>query len=417
MVLAVAWLALTAGNPLPPRSIVMFTGPAGSAYAAFGERYREVLGRAGVTVRLQPTGGGLDNLQRLRAPRAGASVGFVESGLATRVNSPGLVSLGAVTLAPLWMFFREELHGTLTERLAGKRISIESAGSGTHVLVRRLLALNGVSDTLVTLLTWPPDSAATALLRGEIDGMITLSSWSSPAVQRLLAAQGVVLEGFPRADAYVALYPVLSKVVLPTGAADLARNTPPADVPLLAVEGNLVVPDDLHPALKYLLLEAAAEIHGGPDVFYRAGRFPGPGTMDLRLAAEAATFYRSGRPFVYRYLPLWLAALAERLLIVLVPLFAIVFPVLNIAPKVYAYLTERRIFGLYRDLRMVEALLERPGPLTSAPDVLAALDGLAHRANHMKVPLVYAQRLFIVKSHIALARAEVERRTAAATDQ
>ena len=40
-------------------------------------------------------------------------------------------------------------------------------------------------------------------------------------------ADGVVLESYPRADAYVALFPSLYKVVLPTGVADLARNIPP----------------------------------------------------------------------------------------------------------------------------------------------------------------------------------------------
>ena len=71
--------------------------------------------------------------------------------------------------------------------------------------------------------------------------------------------------------------------MLPTGVADLARNIPPQDVTLLAVETSLVVRKDLHPALQYLLLQAAAEIHGGPDIFNRAGRFPAPEAVNLPL--------------------------------------------------------------------------------------------------------------------------------------
>ena len=312
-------------------------------------------------------------------------------------------------LAPLWMFFRDSSR-TLAEQLRGKRVSIDAEGSGTRLLVRRLLQVNQVDESSLTLLALPPEQGADALIRGEVDVAMMLTSWRAPAVQRLLATTGIGLQGFPRADAYVALYPVLTKVVLPMGVADFARNVPPADLPLLAVESNLVIRRKLHPALKYLFLEAAAEIHGGADVFHRAGHYPAPGAIDLPLSSEAQTFYRSGRPFVYRYLPFWLAALAERLVIILLPLLAILLPIANVLPKIYGYVTERRIFSLYRDLRHVEELLEAPGPLRSPDLLIATLDELDHRASHLKVPITYAQRLFIAKSHIALAREHVERR-------
>jgi hypothetical protein len=42
------------------------------------------------------------------------------------------------------------------------------------------------------------------------------------------------------------------------------------------------------------------------------------------------------------------------------------------------------------------------------------LQDLDRRANHLWVPLAYAQRLFILKSHVALAREQVEKRRDAA---
>lgn len=416
LLIAIGWLIVITGNPLPPTTVVMATGPEGSAAAALGARYREVFKRAGVDLQLVSTAGGLDNVARLQDEQSAVSAGLVESGLVARTDAPGLVSLGAVGLEPLWMFFRADARGTIAERLVGKRISIEAEGSGTRLLVRRLLEVNRIDISSMTLLPFSPEEGAEALVRGELDAVMMLTSWQSPAVQRLLAAEQAVLEGFPRADAYVARYPVLSKVVLPTGAGDLARNVPSADVSLIAVENNLVIRRRLHPALQYLFLEAAAEIHGGADVFHRAGRYPAVGTIDLPMSSEAVTFYKSGRPFVYRSLPYWLASLAERLFIVLLPLFAILLPILNILPRVYEYITARRIFSLYRDLRLVEGVLDAPGPL-QAPEALAAtLDDLAHRANRLKVPLTFVQRLYIVKSHIAQARAELGRRLQAGAD-
>jgi TRAP-type uncharacterized transport system substrate-binding protein len=413
VVASLVWMALTIGNPFPPATVSMATGPEGSAYRAFGLRYVEVFERAGIELRLIPTAGGFDNLSRLRDRRSGVNVAFVESGVTDRIASPELVTLGAVTIEPLWLFSRGLPQGSVARRLAGKRISIEAEGSGTRVLARQLLALNGVADTSVTLVGLSPEQSADALLRGTIDAAMMLSSWQSPAVQRLLAADGVVLEGFPRADAYVARFPVLEKVILPRGAADLARDIPPEDVPLLAVESNLLVRGDLHPALHYLLLEAASEIHGGPEVFRAAGRFPAPGTIDLPLSTQARTYYKSGRPFVYRYLPYWLAGLAERLLILLIPLFAVVFPIASFLPRILVALTERRIFVMYRALKVVEQALEDAGPVAGMDELGATLADLARRANHLRVPLGYSQRLFILKSHIALAQERLDKRLAA----
>jgi TRAP-type uncharacterized transport system substrate-binding protein len=405
-------MLLTVGSPFPPRTLTMVTGPPGSAYDELGARYQEVLRDAGITLRVIRTEGGVENLARLQDPASGVKVGFLESGLTSQKESPDLLSLGTVSLEPLWSFFRGGTRGKgAREKLTSKRISIEPQGSATRVLARRLLALNGVTEKSVVLLALPPEQSAEALLHGEIDGAVMLSSWRSPVVRRLLVAGGVVLESYPRADAYVALFPSLSKVVLPTGVADLARNIPPHDVTLLAVETSLVIRRNLHPALQYLLLQAASEIHGGPEIFYKAGRFPAGEAINLPLSTPARGFYQSGLPFVYQVLPLWLAGITQRLLILLIPLFVVVFPAIRFLPAIYSYLVERRIYRLYGELMMLEAELDRSsGP---APDDLSTrLEDLARRANHLSVPLRFSQRLFILKSHIALAREELEKRPA-----
>jgi hypothetical protein len=88
LLVAVAWLVVTAGNPLPPRTLVMTTGPVGSAQAEFGERYREIFRAAGVDLQLRSSAGGLANVGLLRDTRSEVSVGFVESGLAHAVTRP-----------------------------------------------------------------------------------------------------------------------------------------------------------------------------------------------------------------------------------------------------------------------------------------------------------------------------------------
>jgi hypothetical protein len=363
-----------------------------------------------VDLRLVPTAGGVENLARLRDERSGVSVAFLESGLTDQEASPDLTSLGTVSLEPLWSFFRGETRQGGARQLKSKRISIEPEGSATRVLARRLLALNGVAESSLVLLGLSPEQSAEALLRGEIDGAVMLTSWQSPVVRQLLVADGIVLETYPRADAYVALFPSLSKVVLPSGVADLARNIPSSDVTLLAVEASLVVRKDLNPAIQYLLLEAAAEIHGGPEVFYRAGRFPAAEAVNLPLSEPAREFYQSGVPFVYRVLPLWLAGMTERLLILLIPLLVVLFPLFRLFPAAYQYLVESRIYRLYGRLRVLEQELEENDSGPGLDRLAADLDELARHASHLSVPMYYSQRLFILKSHIAMAREEVDKR-------
>jgi TRAP-type uncharacterized transport system substrate-binding protein len=308
---------------LPPRTIVMATGAEGGAYHELGIRYREILARAGVELRLLPTTGALENLARLRDPQSGVSVGFIQGGTTTQKESPGIESLGTVFYEPLWLFSR--ISGTRAEGLNGRRLSVGPEGSGTRDLVLKLLERNKIVGELFGL---TPQVAGEKLVAGDIDVAFIVGSWDSPVVQRLITAEGIELRSFPRADAYVGLFPFLNKVMLPAGIGDLATNRPPADVLLVAPKASLAVRADLHSAIQYLLLDAAAQIHSGPGIFQTAGQFPTAESIDIPLSAEAQRFYKSGRPFLQDYLPFWIATLTGRLLVVLVPLA--VLPAANV---------------------------------------------------------------------------------------
>jgi TRAP-type uncharacterized transport system substrate-binding protein len=95
------WTLLTSKSILPPRTLVMATGPGGGANQELGARYRAILAREGLDLRLLPTAGAVENLARLRDPRSGVSVAFVEAGITSSEESPDLVSLGTVSFEPL----------------------------------------------------------------------------------------------------------------------------------------------------------------------------------------------------------------------------------------------------------------------------------------------------------------------------
>jgi TRAP-type uncharacterized transport system substrate-binding protein len=393
---------------LPPRTVVMATGAEGGANHALGLRYREILAKSGVRLQLLPTAGGLENLARLRDPASGVSAAFVQGGTTTKVQSPDLESLGTLFYEPLWLFRRSEIDPNI-QALRGKKVSIGPEGSAGRALA--LEVLKRIKADSIELFDFTPQVAAEKLVAGEIDAAFMVTGWESPVVQRLITSAGVEIASVPRADAYVALYPFLSKLLLPAGVADLSANRPPADVVLLAPKASLAVRDDLHPAIQHLLLDAAMQIHSQPGIFQKAGQFPAAESIDLPLSSEAQRFYKNGRPYLQEYLPFWIATLLEKILVVFLPLIAVVYPIFKLLPQLYDYFMQSRILRLYDEMKSIENEIESGLGGMGRDTINAKLDELGLRANQLRLPTTYASALYTLRSHMNLVRARLSDRT------
>ncbi len=391
---------------LPPRTIVMATGAEGGANYELGIRYREILAREGVELQLQPTTGSLENLRRLRDPKSGVSVGFTQGGTTTKKESPELESLGTIFYEPLWLFRRAEI-GEGAQGLRGRRLSIGSEGSGGRALALQIISKTKLDSIIGGLSGFAPQVAAEKLIAGEIDAAFIVTGWESPVIQSLLNAKGIEADSYLHADALIAIYPFLQKLVLPAGVVDLSTNRPPADVVLLAPKASLAVRADLHSALQYLLLDAAVQIHSQPGIFQKAGQFPAAESIDLPLSGEAHRFYKSGQPFLQGYLPFWIATLVEKTLVVLIPLAALLYPVFKLLPQMYDWTMQLRIRRLYDEIRSIESDMEAQGPQLDANALNTKLDQIDQRANHLQLPTVYASNLYTLRSHIDLVRARL----------
>jgi TRAP-type uncharacterized transport system substrate-binding protein len=394
---------------LPPRTVTMATGAAGGANHELGLRYRDILARSGVRLRLVNTTGGLDNLARLRDRRSGVQVGFIQGGTTTKDESPNVESLGSIFFEPLWLFYRSGI-GDGIERYRGRRISIGPEGSGGRALALEIMKRTKVDAVVGEVLGFPPQEAADKLIAGAIDIAFIVSGWDSPAVQRLMAADGIEVANVPRPDAFIALYPFLSKVVLPSGVADLAANRPPADVVLLAAKASLAVRGDLSSAIQYLLLNAAVEIHSPPGIFQKSGQFPAGESVDLPLSEEAQRFYKSGRPLLQAYLPFWLAALVERFLVVFVPALVLMYPAFALLPRAYDWLMQSRILRLYDEMKAIERDLASGNEPRGA--LSARLERLYQSASELQLPAKYASMQYTLRMHLDLVRDRLSARAA-----
>ncbi len=390
----------------PPNTITITTGPEGSTFRKTAERYAKILQRNGVTLKILPSEGSGDNIKRLADPSSKVDIGFVQSGVTKGVKLDKLASLGSISYQPLLVFYRSTAHIELLSQLIGKRMAVGEVGSGTHTLSLALLAANGIESGGPTkLLEMDSDQAAEAMLNGKVDAVFLMGdSVSTALIRKLLHTPRIRLFNFSQADAYVRRITYLNKITLPRGSIDFGKDTPPQDVFLVAPTVELIAREDLHPALSDLLLEAAQEVHSGAGLLRRKGEFPAAIEQEIRISAEASRFYKSGKSFLYRYLPFRLASLVNRIVVVFVPMVVLLLPALRLIPAIYRWRFRSRISRWYRALLTIEQ--GRVAQLASdqRDALMERLDQIEEAVNRMKVPASFADQFYDLRGHIIFVR-------------
>ena len=395
-------------KPAPPKKIVMATGKREGGYAYFGQRYREILARNGIVLELRETDGSVENVELLTAEHSDVDVAFVQGGTAFAVNAPDLVSLGSLYYEPLWVYYRGRAIDDVGA-LQGKKIAIGPFESGTRALALQLLAVNATVLPPTTLLPLGGKDAAEALQAGAVDAAFFVAPAEAPIVEKLAADRTLKLLSFARAEAYTRRFPYLTALMLPQGVFDFMGNIPRNDVQLISPTANLIAKDTLHPALAYLLMRAATQIHGESGLLHKAGVFPAPLDGNFPLSPEATRYYKSGPPFLQRYLPFWAANLVERLWIMLVPAIAIMVPLFRLVPPLYRWRVRSRIYRWYARLKEIELQLDETPHAVTLDAVLERLDGIERSVNRIPTPLAYSENLYSFRQHIDLVRERVHR--------
>jgi TRAP-type uncharacterized transport system substrate-binding protein len=412
------WLLTRYISPAPPSKIEMTTGAVDGASHQFALKYQTYLKANRVTLELKPSTGSVQNLERLNA---GTPIGFVQGGLGilsidsqkSDEDTP-LRSLGVVGYEPIWLFASSgELAKTLSKglgTLAGKSVAIGAEGSGTRKVALELLQSYGVTAANASLVPDGGLAAANALLAKKLDAMVIIGAPQTPAVQLLLDKPEVTLVSIEHAEGITRRLPYMSLVTLKAGSVNPQRDLPAQDITLLSTTANLVIREDLHPALAYLLLEAARDVHKGATLLNKPAEFPNPRGTDFPLADEAQRYYKDGRPFLQRYLPYWAANALQRLILILVPLLAIAIPVLKTIPSLLDFKEKNRLYRRYGVLLDLERDL-RARQLNEAEirEASARLDKVEHDISEMKFSLDFSDRIYTLRQHVDYVRAQLQK--------
>jgi hypothetical protein len=403
-IMLVIWIV----DPAPPKTLTMSAGPRDSTFLVTANQYKKILARNGVRLKVLESDGSVQNLHRLLDPKQQVDIAFVQGGVADGLDISSLMSLGSVFYIPVVVFYRGTGLTQLSQ-LEGKRIAIGREGSGTRLLALKLLDANGIEPGGSTTLV-PSDGlqAATQLVAGEVDAAILNGDSATRGLMlRLLKVPGISVMNFDEASAYTRLFPYLDQIDLPPGVLDLKYRIPPETVRLISPTVELVARKNLHPAISDLLIEAAQEVHGMPGLLQRAGQFPNPVAREYPISEDAQRYYKTGKSFLYRTLPFWLASIGDRTLVLLLPVAVLLFPTMRLIPALYRWRVRSRIYRYYGSLIAIERDALAHSTDEERQQLFAQLDQIEASLNRLRMPLAYADAFYVLREHVGFVRSRL----------
>jgi hypothetical protein len=388
----------------PPSHLTITSGPEGSIFHGIAQKYATALEKNGIKVRILTSNGSAENLKLIADPKKKVDLALVQSGNEDEsVNLENLVSLGGLSYQPLLLFYRGRPVARLAE-LRGKTIVIGHEGSGVRKLALRLLKLNGIEKG-PNLISLPGEKISEALLQKKIDGAFLMGEDASIAVLKgLLNSKDVHLMSFKNAQAYVRKIDILHILDLPEGIIDFGKNIPDHTITLMGPMVELIATKKLHPALSDMVLDAAMEIHGKAGIFKKRGEFPVAQENEIKLSDDAVRFYKSGKSFLYRYFPFWLASLLSRILVSFLPMLIVLIPAVRSVPMFFRWSTQLRIRRRYRMLLRLEQRFKHEKDPEKLKSLNEQFEVIEKDVQQMKVKASYANQFYSLREHIDYVR-------------
>ena len=387
-------------QPAPPNTVTIATGRTDGAYYTYAQQFKRELAKENIKLTILETSGSIENIDLLNTRRA--QVAFVQSGVVESADHPELQALGSLYFEPVWVFVRKGDGVEQLNQLDGARIAIGQAGSGTRSVADAILSVNQLDTTNLATFELSGMDAVNAFRQNQLDVIFNVGSHNATSIQAMLNEPDAKLLNFRRAPAYAKRLPYLSSMILPEGVIDLHRNIPPQDIALVSAAATLVAHNDLHPALNDLLLQISARLFSQSTLFSEAGQFPSPAFVDFPIGSEAQRFYKSGAPFLQRYLPFWAATLLDRLKVMLVPLLALLIPLFKILPPTYRWTVRKKIYKWYDEIQIIDQSANELVTENNLEICLANLDRIEDEVRTVEVPLGYAYELYVLRQHIDL---------------
>lgn len=411
ILIAGALLLLAFTRPLPPRDVYLAVGQEGSTFEALGQKFVPLFSRENIRLHLVNTSGSASSLKDLADKNIQVNAALMVSGIPEKDKYPDLNSLGSIEYVPLWLFYHGDspvISGTIAN-FSNKKVAIGPEGSGTEIILERILSLSNVSlDKSATFLKIPNKEAAEKLISGEVDAVFILDGINGPNVQKLLAHDDVHVFNFEYAKALAKKLPYLEVVEIPKGSLDLKNLRPPKDISMLSSTVSLLVEKDMHPAVQYLFLLGAEKISNNVDQFFaKPDLFPAYLDHNIPLSPVANRFYEKGAPALKDSLPLWLSSYLDRIWILLIGALAVIYPMFKLFPSYRHTRAAMLISDAYQEILEIEQQADSCESLEMLQKMIDRLEEMNADSRRISISSDDINRLYSMKSALNMVHAQL----------
>lgn len=315
-------------KPYPTQTLNLAIGQKGSSYEAIGQKLAIYFKQHGLQINLVETSGMDEAVTKLDDDNSAINAAFMSAGQKPPTYWSGLLSIGSVQYAPIWLIYRGAPAKNELD-LFNRKIAIGADGTNTQTLFKTLAEARGyVLGAQSNFLKLKHADAVKQLNSGEIDAIFIVDGFDSENVQTLLKNPDNNIYSFELADAYTHQIPYLSKLSVPKGSLNLATLSPEADKTILATSTTLLVEENTHPYIQWLLLRGVREINNESSRFFAPPNFfPAQLDTTIKLSKIAARYYERGFPELTEHMPWWLAIYLDRIWVFVLTLLAVIVPI------------------------------------------------------------------------------------------
>lgn len=400
--------------PPPPMYATMSTGSSNGGYASFAEKLRVELAKEGFELTLVNSSGSRQNTERLLDKNSGISIALLQSGQGLGLDAQQreqLYNLGAVYQEPLWLFTREGIAVNTLRDLLPLRTAVGSASGGIRMMINPLLKANKI-DSAALPANWHAYSgkkALSALLDNSLDAAFFLGPAESTIIQQAASHSELQLVHIKQAAAYRARLPFITEIKVGEGLLNLASDQPHQDTTIISPVAMLIANQSFHPALSALILAAAQEVMKSGTLIDAPDTWPQNLPHDFSTLTEAEYFHNKGLPLLQRYLPFRIASLADRYIILVIPLLVLLFPLFKIAGPLYRWRIRARIYRWYKYLRDVDKRFTNHTLPEHVDSEIKRLTELQVELAKVEVPLSYTNELYELHLHVRYVLQRLER--------
>ncbi len=393
----------------PPKTMTLAAGPENGGYSQIAKKYREILEQDGIKLEIVHTGGSVENADLIGRGEVDAAI--LQAGI--DVADPDVEAIGTVFYEPMSFLARSGIDIPENPALwQGFRISSGSDGSGTSSAFRDFQRAVGLDPAANTQLSLTYEDAIAAIADKSIDIAVFVAPIDSPYLKSAYGQIWVRVVPLQYIDAISRRLEYATTVQIPAGAISLRPVVPPRPYPVIALAARLAVAGDLHPALVNRLTMAAISIHGTRGLISDPETFPSVEGTELTVNNVARNLIIEGPTTWHNWLPYWMAAQLNRILLLLLPVVFILVPLLRSLPAVYGYFMGWRVWQNYPEIRKIEEELDgvtNPEKLDRINDRLADLD---RHLSQLRLPSAHRRSSYDARLHIELVRKRlIERRS------